>query len=349
MVGGREYRIDGKNPYIAEMKNYNFLNRAIGKSLRQPGSAFKPIVFAALMQDPPLLTPAKIIVDEPWEIEHVPGQKWSPNNYIEGKFHGPVTVRKILAKSINVPTARAAWETPDTQDGYKEGIVRIVNLAKKMGISTYMNPAAPALTLGSYGITVLELTAAYGIFANRGIKIEPNYIEYVTDENGIPIYPPEDQQPDRTRVLDEKVAYQITSLLQSVINEGTGRGVKRYFSPNRSIAGKTGTTNEFVDAWFVGYTADLVVGVWVGLDKQHRKIRNYNQQGAWAAMPIWGRFLSEASRGPEKTFPIPEGIQFWEIDKITGLLRNKDRCPGENISNEPFIEGQEPTKICDQH
>ncbi len=344
MVGGRDYHIAGTE--------INYLNRAIGNSKRQPGSAFKPIVFAALMQEPALITPAKIIVDEPWTIEHVPGQWWSPRNYTEGKHYGSITVRQILAQSINVPTAKAAWETPDTKDGYKEGIVRTVELAKKMGISTSMDPAKPSLTLGAFGMTVLELTSAYGIFANRGIKVEPSYIEYITDQDGVTIYPSKDYQPDRTRILDEKVAYQITSFLESVIKQGTGRrAISKGFDYQitRPIAGKTGTTNGNVDAWFVGYTADLIVGVWVGLDKQGRNLKNYNQQGAWAALPIWARFIKDAARGPEKEFPVPEGIEFWEIDKMTGLLKNKDKCPPENISNEPFIKGQEPTRICDQH
>ena len=351
MVGGREYRIDGVNPYIInDMKNYNFLNRALGKSLRQPGSAFKPIVFAALMQEPALLTPASIIVDEPLTIRHLPGQRWTVDNYTKGRHYGPVTVRKILAKSINVPTAKAAWETPKTEDGYREGVVRTVELAKKMGIATPMDPAKPALTLGAFGMTVLELTSAYGIFANRGIKVEPSYIEYVTDQNGSLIYPPKGYQPDRTRVLDEKIAYQITSMLESVIRGGTaGRVMRNPFFHSLPVAGKTGTTNDNVDAWFIGYTADLVVGVWVGLDRQRQNLKNYNTEGAKAALPIWIRFMAEASRGPEKDFTVPEGIEFWEIDKETGLLRNKDKCPPENISNEPFIKGQEPTKICDQH
>lgn len=346
MVGGRDYHIIDKQ--------INFLNRALGQTKRQPGSAFKPIVFAALMQDPALLTPASITVDEPWEIEHVPGQKWEPSNYISGRHYGPVNVRRILTKSINVATARAAWETPETEEGYREGIVRIIELAKKMGISAKMDPKKPALTLGAFGMTVLELTSAYGVFANRGIKVEPTYIKYITDKNGVPIYPNEDYQQDRTRVLDEKVAYQMTSILHSVIKEGTGiRATRDPYMLNRPntrpVAGKTGTTNDFVDAWFVGYTNDLVVGVWVGLDRQKKGVRNYNQQGADAALPIWARFVAEGARGPNKEFEIPEDIEFWEIDRTTGLLRNKDKCPEENISNEPFIQGQAPTKICDKH
>ena len=354
MVGGREYRIDGINPFIRKMRNHNFLNRAIGTAKRQPGSAFKPIVFTALMQDPALITPASIIVDEPWKVEHLPGQRWEPGNYIKGKYHGPVTARSILKKSINIATARAAWDTPETYEGYKEGIVRIINLAKKMGISTKMDPKKPALTLGAFGMTVLELTAAYGVYANRGIKVQPTYIKYITTKDGEAIYPNENYQQDRTRVIDKKIAYQMTSFLNSVIKEGTGiRATRNPYYLNlqntRPVAGKTGTTNDFVDAWFIGYTNDLVVGVWVGLDKQQRGIRNYNQEGARAALPIWARFVAEGARGPNKDFDVPEGIEFWEIDKVTGLLRNKEKCPKENISNEPFIQGQAPTKICDKH
>ena len=349
MVGGRDYFLDGTNHHIKNFNYHNFVNRTLGNSKRQPGSAFKPIVFAALMQEPALITPATIIIDEPLTIQHLPGQWWTPDNY-SYNYKGPVTVRKILTKSINVPTARAAWETPDTEDGYKEGIVRTVNLANKMGISTQMDPAKPALILGASGMTVLELTAAYGVFANRGIKVEPSYIQYITDKNGTPIYPHENYQQDRTRVLDEKIAYQITAFLQSVIKEGTGiRALGKPYYLTRPIAGKTGTTNDNVDAWFVGYSADLIVGVWVGLDRQRRNLKNYNEEGAKAALPIWARFMAEASRGPEKDFPVPEGIEFWDIDKTTGLLKNKDKCPPENISNEPFIKGQVPTKICDQH
>lgn len=354
MVGGREYRIDGVNPYIREMRNYNFLNRALGNAKRQPGSAFKPIVFTALMEDPALLTPASIIVDKPWVIQHMPGQRWRPTNYLEEKFYGPVTVRSILKKSINVATAKAAWETPVTAEGYREGIVRIIDLSKRMGISTKMDPKKPALILGAFGMTVLELTSAYGVFANRGIKVEPKYIEYITDKEGEIIYPNENYQQDRTRVIDEKTAYQMTSFLHSVIKSGTGISATRdpYYlnlQNTRPVAGKTGTTNDFVDAWFIGYTNDLVVGVWVGLDKQQRGIRNYNQQGAWAALPIWARFVAEGVRGPHKDFEVPKGIEFWEIDKTTGLLRNKEKSPVENISNEPFIQGQAPTRISDKH
>ncbi len=348
MVGGRDFFITDKD--FKDKPNKNEFNRTLGTkrdpARRQPGSAFKPIVFAALMQEPAIVTPSTILVDESWGMIPAPGQPmWYPDNYSK-TFKGPLTIRDVIKRSINVPTVRAALETSKNEDGLWEGINRIIKLTHRMGIDSPMIPV-PALTLGASGLKVVELTAAYGVFANRGIRVEPSYVEYVVDSDGKPIY---HKQPERTRVLDEKVAYQITSFLQSVITEGTGiRATRNPAFNGWEVAGKTGTTNDNVDAWFVGYSTDLVVGVWVGLDRQRSNRKNYNQEGAKAALPIWIRFMAEAARGPKKKFPIPEGIEFWEIDKTTGLLKNKDTCPPENVSNEPFIKGQEPTKICDQH
>ena len=276
MVGGRDYYIgDGR---------FNFYNRAVGTAIRQPGSAFKPIVFAALLEEPALVTPATVIVDEEWGIVPYRGQWWAPSNYIEGRFKGAVNVRDILTSSINVPTARAVWETPIGENGIREGINRTVDLAKRMGIKSRLDPK-PAISLGASDVTVLELTSAYGIFANGGVRTKPRHIQYILDTTGKVIYPPDNFQVDRTRVLDEKVAYQITSFLENVINHGTGRSAIED-GLTRPAAGKTGTTNGNIDAWFVGYTTDLVVGVWVGFNKKDPRRKNYNQQGAWAALPI---------------------------------------------------------------
>ena len=341
MVGGRDYYIgDGR---------FNFYNRAVGSAIRQPGSAFKPIVFAALLEEPSLVTPATVIVDEAWGIVPYRGQWWAPSNYIEGRFKGAVNIRDILTDSINVPTARAVWETPIGENGIREGINRTVDLAKRLGIKSSLDPK-PAISLGASDVTVLELTSAYGIFANGGVRTQPRYIQYILDTTGKVIYPLDNSQVDRTRVLDEKVAYQITSCLKNVIDHGTGQRAIRD-GLTRPAAGKTGTTNDNIDAWFVGYTTDLVVGVWVGFDKKNPRRRNYNQQGAWAALPIWSKFMIDAARGPEKKFPVPDGIVFREIDKKSGLRKRVGvgACPEENISIEPFIDGQEPTGICNLH
>ena len=296
MVGGRNYNITGDK--------INFYNRAIGTARRQPGSAFKPIVFAALLEDPAIVTPTTIIVDEEWGILPFPGQPmWYPRNYSKF-FKGKVTVRDVLRSSINVPTAKAMLETPIAENGKWEGLNRVVDLSRRMGIKSPLDPV-PALSLGSSGVTVLELTSAYGIFANGGVQTKPVHIQYVLDTAGKIIYSSDNRQDEQTHVLDEKIAYQITSFLESVIQDGTGRRAG-LMGLTRPTAGKTGTTNDNVDAWFVGYTADLVVGVWVGFDKNRSTRRNYNQEGAKAALPIWAQFIIDAARGPEKPFPVPE-------------------------------------------
>ena len=342
MVGGRDYNITGTK--------INFYNRAIGSARRQPGSAFKPIVFAALLEEPSVLTPATVIVDERWGILPFPGQpKWYPRNY-SSVFKGRVNMRDVLTKSINVPTAKAMLAISideDETDGTWEGINRVVNLTKRMGIKSPMDPK-PALSLGSSGVTVLELTSAYGIFANGGVQTKPAHIQYVIDTTGTIIYPSGNREVEPRHVLDERIAYQITSCLENVIQNGTGRRAKG-MGLTRPAAGKTGTTNDNVDAWFVGYTADLVVGVWVGFDKNRSSRRNYNQEGAKAALPIWAQFVIDAARGPHREFPVPEGIVFRDIDKRSGLLKKDGKCPDENISTEPFIQGQDPKVLCDLH
>ena len=338
MIGGRDYNITGDK--------INFYNRAVGDARRQPGSAFKPIVFAALLAEPSIVTPATVIVDEAWGMVPFPGQWWAPRNYT-GKFRGPVTMRDILTSSINVPTARAMLDTPIGANGIWEGINRTVDLAKRIGIKSPMDPK-PALSLGASGMTVLELTSAYGVFASGGTRVKPLHIQYVLNTDGKMLYSSDALQVDNTRVLDERVAYQITSCLENVMKHGTGRRAIN-MGLTRPAAGKTGTTNDFVDAWFVGYTVDLIVGVWVGFDKNRPTRRNYNQQGAWAALPIWAQFMIDAARGPEKPFPVPKGIVFREIDKKSGFLRKAGRCPAENISREPFIKGQAPQRLCTLH
>ena len=341
MVGGRDYHITGDR--------INFYNRAVGSARRQPGSAFKPIVFAALLEKPSLLTPASVIIDENWGIVPFPGQWWAPSNYIAGRFRGRVNIQDILTHSINVPTARAMWETPVGENGIKEGINRTVALAKRMGIESPLDPK-PALSLGASGITVLELTSAYAIFANGGYRTTPKHILYILDTDGKRIYPTPDTPPlDSDRVLDEKLAYQMTYFLQNVVQNGTARRAVKVDGLTRPAAGKTGTTNSKKDAWFVGYTPDLVVGVWVGF-KDYRQDRfNYNRAGSQAALPIWTQFMLHAARGPERQFPEPDGIVFRDIDKESGLLKHADKCPPENIISVPFIADQVPNGTCNLH
>ena len=330
MVGGRDY-------YITRQK-VNFFNRAV-QARRQPGSAFKPIVFAAMFQEPPLATPASIVFDEPWFTEGMPGKRWAPGNY-KGHYYGDVTVRTILEKSINVATARLVNETETDLNGVAEGIIRTVKLAESMGIKSRLFPY-PALSLGASDLRLIELTNAYAVFANYGIHTEQIGIRYVEDRNGDILV---ENAVQRRRALDEKIAYLLSNLLKGVIENGTGRRA-RIMGIRRPVAGKTGTTNDFTDAWFVGYDSSLSVGVWVGFDDPQKST---DYEGAHAALPIWARFMKEAIRGSVKDFVVPNGITFREIDKETGLLRSEE-CPENKIIFEAFQVDYEPKMICNAH
>ena len=330
MVGGRDY-------YITRQK-VNFFNRAV-QAQRQPGSAFKPIVFAAMFQEPPLATPATIVFDEPWFTEGIPGTRWAPGNY-KGRYYGDVTVRTILEKSINVATARLANETRTSLNGVAEGIARTVQLAENMGIKSRLLPY-PALSLGASDLRLIELTNAYAVFANYGIYTEQIGIRYVEDRNGDILI---ENSVQRHRVLNEKIAYLLSNLLEGVIKNGTGRRA-RVMGIKRPVAGKTGTTNDFTDAWFMGYDSNLSVGVWVGFDDPQKST---DYEGAQAALPIWARFMKEAIRGEAKDFVVPNGIIFRKIDKETGLLQSEE-CPENQIILEAFLAGYEPKMICNAH
>ena len=188
----------------------------------------------------------------------------------------------------------------------------------------------------------LELTAAYAVFANGGLRTKPINIQYVEDRNGEILI---ESQVQRERVLDENVAYLVTHLLEGVIQNGTGRRV-RLMGLTRPAAGKTGTTNDFTDAWFVGYLPNLAVGVWVGFDDPKKSTA---KTGAFVALPIWTRFMIEGARGPVEEFHIPSGIVFREIDKETGLLKYEGKCPEEHIIRESFLIGHEPKMLCNVH
>ena len=307
MVGGRDFYV-------------NQFNRAV-QSRRQPGSAFKPFVYSAAFANN-LATPTSIVVDEPWGVE-VPDGFWQPENFYQ-RFYGQVTVRKILAKSINVATARFLYE--------KVGFDKVIDTAQAMGIKSPLDPV-PSLALGSSGVSVLELTSAYGVWANQGIRADPLCIKYVLDrENNIL----EENTPPARRALDENVAFQITYLMKGVVQEGTGRRLTTVFGFDKPAAGKTGTTNDETDAWFIGFVPGLVAGVWVGFDDYSKSI---GYTGALAALPIWYDFMKSVVDEPVKDFPVPEGIVFREVDADTGLPATSRST---NAIREAFIKGTEP-------
>ena len=336
MVGGRDY-------YITRRK-INFYNRAVN-SLRQPGSAFKPIVLAAFFNLPvPLATPATIVRDEAWSSISESWRKWTPRNYTD-TYHGDVTLRTVLEKSINVATAKLMNDPETVKLGdEKDGIKRTIAFAKRLGIESKL-PEYPSLSLGAGDVTLLELTSAYSVFANGGMRAQPRSIQYIENRNGELLF---ENEMKPKRVVAESLAFVITNLMKGVIENGTGNRAIRS-GLKRPAAGKTGTTDDYKDAWFVGYTPRLAAGVWVGFDDSKKKNKRSQGEGAKAALPIWARYMIEGARGPIEDFREPAGVVFHEIDKETGLLKYPGKCDPKNIIREAFLEGYAPTMLCTAH
>ncbi len=276
----------------------NQFNRAT-QARRQPGSAFKPIVYAAALDKS--YTTASIIIDAPIVFPSRGKQPfWEPKNF-DREFEGPVTFRHALSHSRNVITVKILQDI---------GVGYAIKYARKLGISAPLEPNL-TLALGSSGVSLLELTRAYAVFANQGMLAEPLFITKIVDRHGNVL---EENKPRLSRVISPETAYLMTSLLQSVVEEGTGRGVRAL---KRPCAAKTGTTNDMRDAWFIGYTPDLIAGTWVGYDIE--KPLGKRETGAVAASPIWLRFMQEVMEGTEiQVFPVPDGIIFRQIDADTG-------------------------------
>ncbi len=296
-------------------------NRATS-ARRQPGSAFKPMIYAAAINQG--LSPGTPIVDSGVVYnENDPDLVWRPENY-DQKFEGLITLRQSLAQSRNAATVRLLE---------KIGIPPVLDLAQNIGIAS---PLANDLTLalGSSGVTLQELTAAYGTFFNQGIRLEPYTIESVLDSNGQVL---EMHVPDPRAVMTKESAYLITNMMEDVIQRGTGQAAK---GMGRPLAGKTGTTNDFTDAWFVGGAPNLLTGVWVGFDE----IRTLGDReaGARAALPVWMRYMKTALE-PLLVVPfaMPEGIVAVRIDPATGLLAPEG---SEQGTVEVYLKGTEPTK-----
>ena len=276
----------------------NQFNRAI-QARRQLGSAFKPIVYAAALDKDYATT--TIIIDSPLIFKIKSDMEfWEPRNY-DLEFKGPITLRKALAYSRNIITIKILQDI---------GLDYVINYAKRLGIDSSLNRDL-SLALGSSGVSLLEITRAYAVFANQGFKVEPIFITKVTDRNGTVL---EENKPRLAQAISPQTSYIMTSLLKSVVEEGTGRKVKALHRP---CAGKTGTTNEVRDAWFIGFTPHIIAGTWVGFDDE--KPLGKHETGAVAASPIWLNFMQDVLEGtPMKTFSIPEGIIFVKIDPETG-------------------------------
>lgn len=306
MVGGRDFSVSQ-------------FNRAI-QSRRQPGSAFKPIIYAAALDWG--MSPAEIIIDAPFVSDQNPEDEvWKPKNY-KGKFFGPTLFRSALAKSRNVITVKILK---------KIGLENAIRYARNMGIESDLSPNL-SLALGSSGVSLMELTRAYAVFANGGMLIKPIFVRRILDRGNQVI---EENQPEAEEVISKETAYVMTHLMTAVIQEGTGWRIKAL---KRPAAGKTGTTNNLWDAWFMGYTPDLVTGVWVGYDD--RKAMGKGETGSRAASPIWLSFMSNVLKDtPVLDFQVPEGVVFAKIDSKTGLLADSH---SEKTVFQAFKEGTEP-------
>jgi len=304
MVGGFDY---SKSEF----------NRAI-YARRQPGSAFKPVIYACALDNG--FTQASIIVDEPVIYEEGKETEWSPKNF-DGKYWGPTSLVDALAYSRNVITVKIVESM---------GIQKVIDFARTIGINSDL-PRDYTVSLGSLSISPLELTKAYATFASYGMNITPIAIRYVVDGNGRIL---EENQPSPEEAISPQTAFLITSMLKNVVSYGTGWRAKEL---GRPVAGKTGTTNEYRDAWFIGYTPNLVAGVWVGYDDM--RPLGEHETGARAALPIWVNFMKSIDLGPPDDFPVPDGIVARYVDKTTGLLGDEGR---PNVLLEYFKEGTEP-------
>jgi len=308
MVGGYDFR-------------RSEFNRAL-QARRQPGSAFKPFIYATALEKG--FTPSSILIDAP-VVYHDPAldKVWKPVNF-EERFYGPIPLREALIHSRNLATIRLLDQV---------GISPVVELAQRMGIESPLTRDL-SLALGSSGVTLMELTSAYGVFANQGVRVDPMMIRSVADAQGQVLEFHESTNHD---VLSKPVAYLMSNLLQDVIQHGTGQRAKVL---GRPLAGKTGTTNDFADAWFVGFAPNLAVGVWVGFDD--RRSLGDREAGARVALPVWVDFMHSAlALLPPAAFDIPDEITFAKVDPESGLLASPDQA---NAPVEMFIAGSEPTR-----
>lgn len=306
--------IDPENGYIKAMvsssnyKHFHYGLNHVTQIARQCGSAFKPFVYTVAIDNG--YAPSYRLLNQPVTIIMPDGKRWSPQN-ADGQFGGMVTLRDALKYSINVVAVRAIQQIAPVK--------QVIKYAHRMGITTYIPPYA-SISLGTSLVIPIQLASAYGVFADHGILTKPIAIVKIEDKNGNVIWR---NHTVSTEVLSKQTAYIMTNMLESVVNGGTGETVRRYFY--LACAGKTGTTNNFADAWFEGFTPQLVAGVWVGFDDQQVHFTNWYGQGADAAAPIWAIFMrdvyNDRSIGlPITSFVRPSGVVAERVCGKTGTL-----------------------------
>jgi len=316
LVQGAFVAIEPSTGYIRVMVGgYDFskseFNRAVF-ARRQAGSAFKPVIYAAAMENG--YTPATIIDDEPISYTTEEFGEWKPENY-DRKYHGPTRLREGLAYSRNIVTIKLLEQL---------GVQKAIKFAERLGIERNL-PYNLSLALGSLSVTPLELTSAFCVFGQGGMKMTPAAIKYIIDSDGNVL---EHTVPTGAMAITPQTAFLTTSMLEDVVKYGTARRARVL---QRAVAGKTGTTNDYRDAWFIGYAPELAAGVWVGFDNV--RSLGSKETGARAALPIWLEFMQQSlaeisplNTGDEekKSFPVPDGIVTAVIDPLTGLLATND-------------------------
>lgn len=313
MVGGRSFR-------------ENEFNRAT-QARRQPGSSFKPIIYTTALLSG--FTPADLVDDTATPFPGRDGKTWTPVNF-DRKNLGPMPLRRALALSRNVVTTRLLNQV---------GVRTVIGNAKKFG---YAGPFRDDLTLamGTSEVSLLEMVSAFSVFANGGVRATPYAIRLVKDSQGTVL---EQQKPELTPVITPQIGYLMLSMLRDVIDHGTGHLIRKH-GFTRPCGGKTGSTNDYTDAWFIGFTPSIVCGVWLGYDD--RRTLGKLMTGGVIAAPIWASFMSEALEGsPVEDFAKPTGIVTATIDPVSGLLATK-AC--RRVKTEIFLEGQAPTRYCDR-
>jgi penicillin-binding protein 1A len=313
MIGGRDFG-DSK------------FNRAV-QALRQPGSTFKPIVYAAAVHEG--FGPAHMVDDSPIALDQVSGETWTPQNF-DLKFQGPMPMRKALYQSRNLAAIRTGMEV---------GTDAVITMARRFGITTPI-PPYPSIFIGSADVYPVQMIGSYSVFANLGLRTTPHAIVRVENAQGKVVWKPE---LVREAVLSPEESWLMVNMMKDVVIRGTGA---RIWSSGFRVpaGGKTGTTNDGADVWFIGYTADLVAGVWMGFDRP-KKIKG-NAQGGELAAPAWAAFMTEVYRRKPQPpdWPRPDGVIVREVDGLSGQLANSG-CTGAVVS-EFFVEGYEPTRSC---
>lgn len=322
LVGGRNGR------------NFKYGLNHVTQIRRQPGSAFKPFVYTVAIDNgyPPCFE----VQNLPVTIMMGDGTRWTPSN-ADGEYGGKMTIREAIKHSVNIVAVR-------TMDQNFAPVNQVIDYAKRMGINSPLPPVT-SLALGVGEVTPLELTAAYGVFANHGVYVQPISILKIEDKDGTVL---EDNMPAQREVLSEETSFIMTSMLEGVVNGGTGAHVRDFFQ--LPAAGKTGTTTDFADAWFVGYTPQIVAGIWVGFDNNSVHFKTWDGQGGRAAAPIWGRFMKYVYDDPSIAMPLeyfekPPKVLSETICSETKKLAT-EYCP--ETEKEYFTEKTLPGK-CDKH